>query len=362
MYFRKLVFALSLALFVFFFMAEVIASPTFANHSKITSSSYQFPLLKEYTLNIDGKEIKAPLFINESERTMISATELTHIFPCTIDWNDSNQIYISKDDKYWCFTNNDLRYFSATEINTMDTAPMLIDNDMYIPLRYIVQEFGYYITFCPSHRIYFLSTNPNYITELDCEKMEINEPELTIPNKLPLWGSLEETSVFSPLYTDEKLICGYYTTLIDSSPERTNNIKIASQVIDNLIIPPGKVFSFNQIVGQRTTEKGYREAPIFAGKQVVPGVGGGICQITSTLYNTALLGNFPIIERYPHSLKVAYVAPNFDASVAWPTIDFKFQNHHDFPVKIIAKVVGNYLVTGIVDVRNDDDIETTTKE
>lgn len=352
MYFRKLVLVLSLALVVFSYTGEVKASPTSVDQVAI-ASAHQFPLLKEYTLNIDGKEVKAHLFINESERTMISATELARIFPCTIDWNDSNQIYISQDDNYWCFTNNLLTYFSAAGINTMDTAPMIIDNDIYIPLRFIVQEFGYHITFCPDHKLYYLSTN-NDIGELECEKIKINTSPITIPNNLPLWGGLEEARVFSSLYDEERLISGYYTTLINSSAARTKNIKIASQAIDNMIIPPGKVFSFNQVVGQRTAQKGYQEAPIFVGQKVVPGVGGGICQITSTLYNTALLGKFPIIERYPHSLKVAYVAPNFDASVAWPTVDLKFQNHYDFPVKLIVKVVDNYVVTAIIDASNAD--------
>ncbi|NLB89042.1 MAG: VanW family protein, partial [Syntrophomonadaceae bacterium] len=241
------------------------------------------------------------------------------------------------------------------------TPPVIIDKDFYIPLRYIVEEFGYHIAFCPDHRTYYLSTDVDNILELECEKIEPKPLELSISGKLPLWGSLLDTTVFSPLYADEKLISGYYTTLINSSPVRTNNIRIAAEVIDNMIIFPGKVFSFNQVVGERTTQKGYQEAPIFVGKKVVPGVGGGICQITSTLYNTALLGDFTIVERYPHSLEVTYVAPNLDASVAWPTIDFKFQNNYDFPVKLIVKVVGDYVVTGIIDTR-DTNLEPSIQE
>lgn len=350
MYYKKLGFLLSLVLFFFLCLPEVSANPAFDSHKKITSS-FQVPFLKEYTFNIDGKEVKTFLFINESKRSMISAGELSRVFSCSVDWNDSSQIHITRGEKHWGFTNNVATYFTPTAVKIMDTAPIIIDSDFYIPLRYIAEELGYQITYCPDHRIFYLNTAADNNWELECEKTPTAPLTLTVTNKLPLWGSLSDTPAFSPLYGDEKLISGYYTTLIDRSPNRTNNIKIAAQAIDNMIILPGKVFSFNQAVGERTSQKGYREAPTFAGKKVVPGIGGGICQITSTLYNTALLGNFPVIERHPHSLKVAYVAPNLDASVAWPTVDFKFQNHYDFPVKLIVKVVDNYVVTGIIDAR-----------
>lgn len=343
--YKKLGFILSLALFIFFYTGEIAGAPIPLNQID-SSLNYKFALPKEYILNIDGQELSATLFINNFERTMISTTELARVFNCSIDWSDSNQIYVKKDDRYWCFTVNNLTCFSDSDPIIMDTAPVLIDEEIYIPLRYIVQEFGYFITFCPNHSRYFLSSSQLESLELECEK-PVPMEELTPPDKLPLWGNLNETEALHNLYTGQKLIAGYYTTLINSSPARTNNIVIAAQAIDNVIIPPGKVFSFNYTVGPRTTSKGYQEAPIFVGEKVVSGVGGGICQVSSTLYNTALAANLPVLERYPHSLRVAYVPTNRDASVSWGAADFKFQNPYDYPVKLMVKVFGKYVVTGV---------------
>jgi len=88
-----------------------------------------------------------------------------------------------------------------------------------------------------------------------------------------------------------------------NSPEgRTNNIILACEKINGTILESGEIFSFNKTVGKRTSESGYKYAPIFVGNQVVNGIGGGICQISSTLYNVGLQCGMKIIERHPHSL------------------------------------------------------------
>lgn len=109
--------------------------------------------------------------------------------------------------------------------------------------------------------------------------------------------------------------------------ERTQNIRLAAEKINGYIIAPGEVFSFNDAVGERTGEKGYKAAPIFFRNETVPGIGGGVCQLSSTIYNLALITGMEIIERSNHSLPVTYVPLGRDATVNYNHIDLKFRNN-----------------------------------
>ena len=135
----------------------------------------------------------------------------------------------------------------------------------------------------------------------------------------------------------KEMLISHYTTYFQSSAEgRPTNIKLSSQAIDHYVVGPNEVFSFNQVVGQRTRERGYQEAPVIINKQLVTGIGGGICQTSSTLYNAVDLAGLEIVERHAHSREVSYVPPNRDATVAWGGPDFKFRNQYDFPILISA--------------------------
>ena len=99
---------------------------------------------------------------------------------------------------------------------------------------------------------------------------------------------------------------------------------------------PGEIFSYNKVVGARTIEAGYKEAGAYAGGGVVQSVGGGICQISSTIYNTALLANLEIVDRSNHQFQTSYVSVSRDATVSWGSLDFKFKNTRSYPIKIVA--------------------------
>lgn len=123
-----------------------------------------------------------------------------------------------------------------------------------------------------------------------------------------------------------------YTTSFDSNlKERSLNIKLAAKAIDGLVLKPGEVFSFNKSVGPRTAEAGYQVAMIIEGDKFVPGLGGGVCQVSSTLYNAVQLASpdLSIVERSRHSLPITYVPLGQDATVAYPDLDFKFKNDSD---------------------------------
>ena len=133
-------------------------------------------------------------------------------------------------------------------------------------------------------------------------------------------------------------LLGDFSTPLMGSPDRVQNIRLSLEAITNSVVYPGEVFSFNEVVGERTMERGYRNAPIILGETVVPGVGGGICQSSTTLYNAVRQADLEIVERRIHSIAPSYIKHGLDATVAWPYTDFKFKNNTDAPVIIKAEI------------------------
>lgn len=121
--------------------------------------------------------------------------------------------------------------------------------------------------------------------------------------------------------------------------ERNVNLEIASKKIDGLIIPPGGKFSFNKVVGARTEKNGFKKAGVISQGRVIPGLGGGICQVSTTLYRATLLSGMKIDERHNHSIYdgIEYADRGLDAAVAWGFKDFRFTNSLDIPVLIVSR-------------------------
>ena len=142
-----------------------------------------------------------------------------------------------------------------------------------------------------------------------------------------------------------------YSTKYDvSNTNRTKNLELSAEKINGTVLMPGEEFSYNQVVGKRTVEAGYKNAKIYSGGQVVDGLGGGICQISSTLYNAVLMADLEITERRNHYFKTSYVPAGRDATVVWGSIDFKFKNTRSYPIKIEAKVssgIAEFKIFGI---------------
>jgi vancomycin resistance protein YoaR len=165
---------------------------------------------------------------------------------------------------------------------------------------------------------------------------------------LPVTPLYPEITVADIAQTGIKEALGLYTTIFDAKEaNRTANIKLAARKINGHIIYPGQVFSFNETVGPRDTAHGFKEALEIVDGEFVPGIGGGVCQVSSTLYNSTLLANLAIVERTNHSKPLVYVPLGRDATVAFGVIDFKFQNTLDFPVMIMAETDGNKLHIGL---------------
>ena len=121
---------------------------------------------------------------------------------------------------------------------------------------------------------------------------------------------------------------------------RTNNLKLACEAINGTILLPGETFSFNKVVGERTAEKGYMEAITFAGGQTKPELGGGVCQVASSIYYAVLYADLETVERDMHFYKVDYVPMGMDAAIYYGSQDYKFKNSSPYPIKIEASVYG----------------------
>ena len=163
-------------------------------------------------------------------------------------------------------------------------------------------------------------------------------------------------------------ILSNFTTKYDlSNTDRTTNLELAASKIDGCILSPGEEFSYNKIVGARTISAGYKEAKIYSNGEVVDGVGGGICQISSTLYNAVFYANLDVTERHNHQFITSYVPAGRDATVVYGSKDFKFVNNRTYPIKITCTVKNGIVACSISGIKEDSeykvdfDIETVSK-
>ena len=154
-----------------------------------------------------------------------------------------------------------------------------------------------------------------------------------------------------------------FTTIYDAgNTSRGTNIAIAARTINNTVILPGETFSYNKILGNTTKEKGYQLGTAYVGGKVVPAYGGGICQVSTTLYNAAIYANLEIVERYNHSYSVSYVSGSRDATVSYGGKDFKFKNSRTYPIKIVASAKNGVISVSLKGIKEEKeyDIEITS--
>ncbi|MFX3632728.1 MAG: VanW family protein [Candidatus Pristimantibacillus sp.] len=169
----------------------------------------------------------------------------------------------------------------------------------------------------------------SYLFGSDVSKVEVPRLKLFPKVDSELLASIREKQI------------GQYATFFNSNNKnRTNNIALATKAIDNYVVFPGELFSFNQVVGMRTEEKGYMRAAVIVRGELSEGIGGGICQVSSTLFNAADRAGLHIVQRYSHSRNVPYVPSGRDATVSWYGADFSFENNYNQPLLIRAQTYG----------------------
>lgn len=218
----------------------------------------------------------------------------------------------------------------------------------------------------PGHNAYLSLENGQVVFHpaKEGKRIDIDATLQKIKDKLQTGESIDSISmVFTTRntvnVTDTDLkplntVLASFTTEYDPTNEsRTHNIQLASDKINGTLIKPGATFSFNDVVGERTAEAGYDDAPVMIDGKLVPGIGGGICQVSSTIFNTALLSGMNIVERTPHFEPVGYIQAGRDATVAWGYLDFKFKNPYQQSVYILSVMNHGTLTIYIIGTAQD---------
>ena len=139
-----------------------------------------------------------------------------------------------------------------------------------------------------------------------------------------------------------------------SDKDRTTNLILACKKLDGKVIMPGETFSYNATLGPRSTATGYKNAKVYENGEVVDGIGGGICQISSTLYNAALMADMEIVERRNHQFVTSYVGAGRDATVVYGLTDFKFKNTRKYPIKLKASSTGGIATIAIFGIKEEE--------
>ena len=160
------------------------------------------------------------------------------------------------------------------------------------------------------------------------------EETITIPLG-PISPQISEGDLLDALYAD---VLAEWSSDCTDSEDRNTNLRLACEAVNGKILYPGDVFSYNETLGRRTAEKGYRPGPAYVGSSTVYVLGGGICQVSSALYYCSLVADLEIVFRTNHSYAQTYVPLGMDATVSWGTLDYKFRNNTDYPILIEAEV------------------------
>ncbi len=178
------------------------------------------------------------------------------------------------------------------------------------------------------------------------------QDEYTIPLKIT-YPNVTTNQIGNEAFPN--LLSQFSTSFTSSGYNRSNNIILSSAKLNGLVLMPGEEFSYNQAVGQRTKAAGFRKAGAYSNGKVVQEVGGGICQVSSTLYNAVLYANLEIVERTNHYFNPGYVKAGLDATVSWGGPDFRFKNNRNYPIRIVTDTSGKKLKVYIYGLKTDDD-------
>lgn len=183
-----------------------------------------------------------------------------------------------------------------------------------------------------------------------------SESECTIPLKT-LKPSVTTNMIGVEAFPN--LLARFSTKYAASNKNRTTNLRLAANKINGYVLLPNEVFSYNNVVGERTISSGYKEAAVYENGAVVQGLGGGICQISTTLFNCSLLANLEIVELYNHQFVPSYVKAGRDATVVYGMKDFKFKNSRNHAIKITCSVENGTATFNIYGVKEQNEYDVS---
>ena len=320
---------------------EIIKSKLFGNDIQL-SKKYNEELLENIIAEIKSKipnAVKEVTFCIEDENLIITPGEAG----LTID-KDELKSKIKKAMKL-----DDLNDIS---INAFKTEPKDINiEEIYEEVHTEAQD-AYYTKnpFKIFPEVLGIDFNIEEAKEMLKEKKEEYVIPLTITKPEKTVNSIG-TEAFPDLLSS-------FTTRYDASNvPRTTNLKLAVSKINGTVVMPGETFSYNKTVGKRTAEAGYKEAAGYQGGKVVQMTGGGLCQISSTLYDAVVMANMEIVERHNHAFTTSYVGAGKDATVVYGALDFKFKNTRNYPITIKASAQNGIAKMDIYGIKEENEYE-----
>ena len=260
---------------------------------------------------------------------------------------------IEETRKYLKTTNVNEKYI---EIPTKEKEPEKIDiekihNEIYKEVKNAYYTQDPFKIYPEEEGIDFNIEEAKKILEEDKEEYIINliitKPEITI-DKIGTKAFPDQLSSSSTMYDG-------------GLKGRTTNLQIACSKINGKVVLPGEVFSYNKALGPRTASAGYKNAKIYQSGEVIDGLGGGICQISTTLYNAILKANLEPVERRNHQFVTSYIGPGLDATVVYGVTDFKFKNTRKYPIKIAASAKNGMATVSIYGIKEDEEYKVSLR-
>lgn len=247
---------------------------------------------------------------------------------------------------------NNLDNPSSLDIPVIFTKATAIDMDQIYKSVYKAPTDAYYTT--NPYVVYPSSNGIDFNISLDEAKAMLETPQeqYTIPLKI-LYPTKTNNDLEKEAFPD--LLGSFSTSFKSSNSNRSTNIILSAGKINGYVLMPGETFSFNEVVGQRTAAAGFKPAPAYFAGETVMEYGGGICQVSSTLYNSVLYANLEIVERTNHGYEPSYVKAGLDATVSWGGPEFIFKNNRDYPIKLICETSGKILKIYVYGLKTDND-------
>ena len=299
-------------------------------------------LENEISANLENKVIQSSYYI-ENDKLIITRGSSGYVIDKD---NFSNSLYK--------ILNNISSTENSLSIITKNVEPDEIDiNKIYTEIHKDMKN-AYYEE--NPFKVYSETVGVSFDLEKAKTLLEDNQDEYTIQLDFT-YPTITINELNVNIFRDK---LASFTTYYDTSnKDRSKNLELAASKINGKILAPDEEFSYNSTVGARTIEAGYKEAKIYSDGKVVDGIGGGICQLSSTLYNSAFFANLDITERYNHMFLTSYVKEGRDATVAYGVKDFKFKNNRSFPIKIETTVSSGIVTCAIYGIKEDTEYDVS---
>jgi len=209
--------------------------------------------------------------------------------------------------------------------------------------KYSIPAVDASFTITPKNTMQFIPEKIGKLVDITTLSSQIQALDIFNPQNLQVSFNQDTPKLTLAQLESQKitgLVSSYSTNFDAGQANRAENIRLSAKEVDGTVVKPGETFSFNEVVGDRSVANGYREAPVIFNGELVPGIGGGVCQVSTTLYNILLLADLPIVERSNHSLPVHYAPLGQDATVSYPSLDLKFKNDSGSYLLIRSRVSG----------------------